>query len=235
MPNRRLGIITGSGPEAGIDLWTKVLRAQRHALGSDYNGDVDAPNVTVLSVPELGHSMDLPETNNLVWSHLRAAAERLAPQVDRYAIACNTLYFYEANLRELDLSADLISPVGCIRDESLRRGGAQMALLGAAPVTDFDGDTSPYASLRDTIPLELHREPQRVHRLIESIKIAGAATPEIESEFSEIIDGLESDAALLACTELPLVADIETTIELIDVTQLLANALVGEPREERTN
>lgn len=30
----RIGIITGSGPEAGVDLWTKVLRANRQLLGA---------------------------------------------------------------------------------------------------------------------------------------------------------------------------------------------------------
>ena len=100
---KRLGILTGSGPEAGIDLWSKVLSEARRALGSSYRGDIDAPHVVVLSVPELGHSMQLPDTRELVWEHLRAAAEQLAPQVDAFAIACNTLYLFEPELRALSL------------------------------------------------------------------------------------------------------------------------------------
>ena len=54
-----LGIITGSGPEAGIDLWAKVLRKNMAAFGQDFRGDLDAPRVVVASEPELGLSMDL--------------------------------------------------------------------------------------------------------------------------------------------------------------------------------
>ena len=89
---RRIGIITGSGPEAGLDLWQKVLEENRLAHGLDFRGDIDAPDVTVLSIPELGYSMDLPETTSRVWTALADACERIAPQVDVFAIACNTLY-----------------------------------------------------------------------------------------------------------------------------------------------
>lgn len=228
MTPKRLGILTGSGPEAGIDLWSKVLGEARSALGSAYRGDNDAPHVVVLSVPELGHSMQLPDTRDLVWEHLRDAAEQLAPQVDAFAIACNTLYLFEPEIRELSLDAKLISPVDCVRNEWEAKGRQPMALLGAAPVTDFSGDSSPYRSLADPLSLELHDDPARVHALIEAIKLEGGSSPELEAEFTTIVNALDSTLALLACTELPLVANVDVDIELIDVTALLAKALVDE-------
>lgn len=227
---RRLGIVTGSGPEAGIDLFAKVLAEHRRALGDAYTGDIDAPNVTVLSVPELGHSMNLPDTEDEVWTHLQEACERVADQVDVYAIACNTLYFFEPKIRALGLSAELVSPVACIRQESQRRDGQPLALLGAAPVTDFGGGTSPYAGLVEQgVALELHSEPLRVHALVEAIKVEGRSTPKLEAEFEGLVGELTSEAALLACTELPLLSGERADIELIDVTTLLARALVGDP------
>ena len=228
MAATRLGILTGSGPEAGLDLWSKVLSEARQTLGSAYRGDIDAPHVVVLSVPELGHSMELPHTRDLVWEHLRSAAEQLAPQVDAYAIACNTLYLYEPELRELSLDATLISPVQCVRDYWETTGRQKMALLGAAPVTDMSGDTSPYRELADPLALELYDDPARVHALIEAIKLEGGPTPALHAEFTAIVEQLESRFALLACTELPLVADVDVDIELIDVTTLIAKALVNE-------
>ena len=171
--------------------------------------------------------MNLPETEDLVWEHLRNACERIAAQVDAYAIACNTLYFYEPAIRSLNLSAALCSPVECVRQESMRRGGETMALLGSAPVTDFGGSTSPYARLADSVDLELHSEPGRVHQLIESIKLEGGSTAELEAEFGSIVQTLDADAALLACTELPLLTGQQADIELVDVTLLLARALVS--------
>ncbi len=56
---KKIGIITGSGPEAGVDLWQKILKINKDILKEDFHGDLDAPNVTIFSVPELGHSMEL--------------------------------------------------------------------------------------------------------------------------------------------------------------------------------
>lgn len=57
MGRRSIGILSGSGPEAGVDLWGKILAANRALLGSAYRGDIDAPRVqlacTELSLVEL--------------------------------------------------------------------------------------------------------------------------------------------------------------------------------------
>ncbi len=226
MVSGRIGIVTGSGPEAGIDLWTKVLGENRRVLGDSFSGDVDTPDVTIVSVPELGHSMDLPETADVVWSHLRAACERLADQVDVYAIACNTLYWFEPDLRALDLPARLVSPVDCLRREAEGRPDESFALLGAAPVTDFAAGGSPYARLDGVVALELHDDPMSVHELIGQIKLAGGSRPELESRFAALLAELDSDVAVLACTELPLLSGAGAAIELLDVTQMMAAELV---------
>lgn len=222
----RVGIITGSGPEAGLDLWGKVLEIRRHSRGDAYRGDVDAPNVTILSVPELGYSMDLVTNEELVWQHLRVACEQIAPQVDAYAIACNTLYWYEPHITSLELPAKLISPVDCVVDEATRRRGQTFALLGTTTITALD-DASPYARLRDSMEIELHSDPSRTHSLIEHIKLAGGSTPTLEDEFASIVGELDADVALLACTELPLLTGPEGPIELLDVTRLLARGLLN--------
>ena len=102
---QRIGILAGSGPEAGIDLWTKTLAATRRLLGARYGGDLDAPEVLIHSVPALGLSMELEPNDAVVWKVLRESAEALAQRVDAFAIACNTLNHYEAPLRALDLPA----------------------------------------------------------------------------------------------------------------------------------
>lgn len=226
LSTHRIGILTGSGPEAGLDLWSKVLEENRLRVGETFRGDIDAPNVTVLSVPELGHSMNLPETSDVVWRHLRSACEQIAPQVDAYAIACNTLYYFDADIRALALPAELISPVDCVRVDAVERSPATVALLGSAPVTTLDGTSSPYRHLRNDLALEVHPDRSRLHELIEQIKLAGGSTTSLEAEFAAIVGGLESTVAYLACTELPLLLADDITIELVDVTRLLARALV---------
>ncbi len=223
----RIGIIAGSGPEAGIDLWSKVLEENRRAHGDTFQGDIDAPNVTVLSVSELGHSMDLPHTNELVWRHLKTACEQISELVDVFAIACNTLYAFHDDIMALNLSATVVSPVDALRTEADRRGLAGLSLLAAGPVADFDGGVSPYARLTDDLNIELPEDRQRLHGLIENIKRHGGSSPELEAEFEEITRQLNSPVAALACTELPLLAADGIGVELIDVTRLLARELLN--------
>ena len=75
-----LGIIGGSGPEAGLDLAAKVIEANRRRVlplrrQADARpfGDHDAPRFTLLDVPELGRSMDLAAQKAPVWDALRGA------------------------------------------------------------------------------------------------------------------------------------------------------------------
>jgi hypothetical protein len=49
-----IGIIGGSGPEAGVDLMSKILRAHRSELGERFRTDRDAPNVLLMSVSQVG-------------------------------------------------------------------------------------------------------------------------------------------------------------------------------------
>lgn len=224
----RIGIIAGSGPEAGIDLWRKVLQEHRAALGSRYRGDIDAPETVIVSLPELGYSMDLEHQEPRVWAALQDAARRVAEQVDVFVIACNTLNHFADRLRALQLPAALITPAEAALAEIERRGLTRVALLGSRQTMDLDGWSS-YRTLRDRVQLELPEDPERLHRLIEAVKLAGGTSPALEDEFASLRRELDSDAVLLACTELPLLEGPAASEEsgAIDVSRLLARAAVN--------
>lgn len=131
-----LAIIGGSGAEAGLDLASKVVVASQRQMAAipgyeAIDGDLAAPRFTLLSVPELGLSMNLELYEAQVWTKLRDAYLELAnapgPQhttwtscsssaecttpadvgADRYeragvvAIACVTLAYFEPQLEQL--------------------------------------------------------------------------------------------------------------------------------------
>lgn len=73
---KKIGIITGSGPEAGIDLWQKILIENKAILKDKFQGDLDAPNLTIFSVPQLGYSMELEKNYDLVWDILKKKLKR---------------------------------------------------------------------------------------------------------------------------------------------------------------
>jgi aspartate racemase len=225
-PHKKIGIITGSGPEAGIDLWNKILQANRALHGSAFRGDLDAPNVTILSEPALGLSMELEANDRAVWNCLRGAAETIAQRVDYYAIACNTLNYYQPQLDALQLPAKLVSFSDVVLDFLQANQLKRVALLGARPVTDL-GSWSHYRTLAQHVDIELPRplQAEQLHQLIYDVKTHGGDVPEIRQRFCAILNALEADTVLLACTELPLIPLDATQKKAVDVTQLVAQKL----------
>jgi len=223
---KKIGIITGSGPEAGLDLWSKLLRANRVLHGSRFRGDLDAPNVTILSEPALGLSMELEMNDRAVWTCLESSAQAIAQRVDYYTVACNTLNHYQPQLEALRLPAMLISfadvTLEFLQSERIER----VALLGAKPVTDL-GPWSHYRKLAEHVWIELPKpvQAEQLHQLIYDVKTFGGDVPEIRQRFKSILDTLESNTVLLACTELPLIPLDSAGKRVIDVTDLVAHKL----------
>lgn len=222
-----IGILTGSGPEAGIDLWTKLLHENRRRLGPAFRGDIDAPAVHVVSDPALGLSMELERTEAQVWAALKADAQALDGRAAVYAIACNTLNLFADRLHALALRAQLLSFTEVVGEHLKRSGAQRVCLLGARPVAEL-GDWSPYRALRahfDFEPLGADAT-EALHQLIYDIKWRGAAHPGLRERFAALLAGIKSPMVLLACTELPLVAELPGDERLVDVTQLVAEALL---------
>lgn len=219
----RLGIITGSGPDAGLDLWQKVLRANKQLLGEGYRGDLDAPQVHVMSVPALGLSMELELNDRQVWQVLSETACTLAEQTDYYAIACNTLNYYQPQLEALGLDARLVSFSDVVIDMLQEQGITRVALLGAKPVTDL-GVWSPYSRLKQVAEVEVPRNAAGLHQLIYDVKAYGGNHPSVVDQFTELLADLDADVVLLACTELPLIP-VCCDKQLVDVTDLVAQSL----------
>lgn len=224
----RLGIVTGSGPEAGIDLWTKVLDHTRKLLGPQFRGDLDAPEVFVHSVPALGLSMELERFDTEVWRSIETAVRQMAQTTEVIAIACNTLNVYAQRLQALDLPARILSMPDVATDFIEREGLQRVALLGSRPVMEM-GRWSAYSGLPRRVHVEVPVDLEGLHKVIYDVKRKGGQDPDVVDTFRHIISSLHSTTALLACTELPLIRlELPTTVRLVDVTDLLAQTLAVE-------
>lgn len=224
-PRPSIGIVTGSGPEAGIDLWAKMLIRNQALFGSAFRGDLDAPRVAVLSEPSLGLSMDLSTNEAVVWESLKKTMAAIAVQADVYAIACNTLNWFAPRIEALNLPGEFVSFQRALEQWIGQCGVKRVALLGAAPVTGL-GIWSAYRSLTDLVEVETPVDALALHELILDVKRLGSRDPTLRPRFLQLVEGLSCDHVVLACTELPLIADIATDKTLVDVTELVANALV---------
>lgn len=224
MTRFEVGILTGSGPEAGIDLWEAVLAERRRSLGDSYRGDIDAPSVLLRSDPRLGLSMDLAAHGETVAAVSIEHAAVLDDECAAWAIACNTINRYVGEIRAAGHGQMLVSFVEVVEQWMATLPSASVALLGAAPVTAL-GPDSAYRALADRfvpLPAGLGEE---LHELIADVKRVGPPFDGLRGRFARLVDSVEADRVLLACTELPLVAD-EDDARLVDVTKLVAAALL---------
>lgn len=222
---KKIGIITGSGPEAGVDLWQKILEVNKDILKEDFCGDLDAPNVTIFSVPELGHSMELELNYEMVWKILEKTVRDICEHVDYFVIACNTLNLYANRIEEIGYKDKFISTLDVvdeyIKDNSLEK----VCIIGALPVLEM-GEYSVFRPLNEKFNLELPKKFNTVHQLIYDVKKFGGENHKVINDFRHILSNIESKDIFLACTELPLIKVKFAEKNLIDVTNLLAKKLV---------
>ena len=224
---KRIGIITGSGPEAGVDLWQKVLDENKNFLQSSYHGDLDAPNVTILSVPELGHSMELEKNYESVWQTLKTAVTDICQRVDYFVIACNTLNVYSKEIEELGLKDKFLSTLDVIEEYIQENELDNVAIIGALPVIQM-GEYSVFKPLNERFNVEVPKNFRKVHKLIYDVKKYSGESHNVINDFRYILDDIKSQDIFLACTELPLIKLKFANKNLIDVTQLLAQKLVSK-------
>ena len=221
----RIGIITGSGPEAGQHFWRCLLEACRCFHGDKFQGDLDAPHVTILSDPRLGLSMDLDRYDSVVWEILHADLQVLAAQVDHLVITCYTLHRYINHIRSLDIKAQFISLETAIEAYLIEYRPKSVAVLraGASAPEDCPVLTTVQSyTVAETLP-----DPNRVRTLIQAVKRQGGDQPEIIEEFAEILTTLDSETVLLACTELPLIPWHGEGKQIVDGMQLTAEKLIA--------
>lgn len=222
---KKIGIITGSGPEAGVDLWQKILEENKAILKEEYHGDLDAPNVTILSVPQLGHSMELEKNYDMVWQTLKESVENICEHVDYFVIACNTLNVYENKIEEIGLKHKFLSTLDVIKNYIEDYDLEKVAIIGALPVIEMK-EYSVFKPLNETFNVEVPQDFKKVHTLIYDVKKHSGYHHKVVGDFEEIVKELKSKHIFLACTELPLINLNYKEKNLIDVTQLLAKKLV---------
>ena len=226
MERKRLGIIAGSGPEAGLQLWRAILDIARERLGSLYRGDIDAPYVVIVSDPVLGHSMDLRSHEDLVLRHLEDAVLTIDKNADVYAIACVTLHCF---LPQIELIPNrfgtLVSGIDAIVAYAEKSSLKQIAVISAETIPREQSLL--LSRLNEFVTVELPNDPGFVRELVLDIKRLGGANRDVVLRFRKLIDSLTSETVMLACTDLPLITTRIDGRTIIDCTKLLAESLVN--------
>jgi len=135
-----LGILTGNGPESGMELWRRINAAVQ-AGGRQFRGDTNFPTVTVASLPGMGMSMELSlreqEVREVVLQGIDTLADAGATVI---GVACNTTQFFSEDIRARCAARGItfVSLVDSVRKLLRRQGAATFDLIGIGPVVDLE-------------------------------------------------------------------------------------------------
>ncbi|MEO1055585.1 MAG: aspartate/glutamate racemase family protein [Actinomycetota bacterium] len=219
-----IGILAGSGPEAGIDLWQAVLKERRSEMGEGYRGDRDAPSVLVRSDPRLGASMSMDETYDEVAPVVVEHAAVLDPACARWAVACNTLNAVAPDVFAAGHGAHLVTFPAVLGEFLEDHDGDPPVLLGARPVAAL-GERSPYRQYAASLRALSGSHLDELHELILDVKRVGPPWGGLGERLASLCARTGGSTFLLACTELPLIAARDDS-RLVDMTTLVARALL---------
>ena len=255
--NRKvIGIIGGSGPEAGADLFGKVVSMNRKKMGETYKSDRDAPNILLISVSELGGprtAIDVdPRNPDGTYEQSRTALldtiRKIVPLVDVFCVACNTLHMFEAQIRKTvaalgrnpSMFVSIISStIKACKDELNGDESAKISILGGPVTMDLDGNSS-YRRLVEEVGKDyFYRPPSSCTSILQRViwKVKQEGTAHTSGDALTEYEGLLRDVAsqsvkvcVLACTELPLINAKHITdlpMKFIDPAEVVADALLS--------
>eukprot|EP01051_Picozoa_sp_SAG22_P007272 SAG22_NODE_506_length_9643_cov_5.853206_2_plen_307_part_00 len=245
----RIGILGGSGPEAGADLFVKILHAHRRKVGAGgYTTDRDAPDIWLASESSIGgpHSAAediLPGSpgHEPLWTALSTAIVDLAPQVDCFCVCCNQLHTFEGRIRGLlagigEPAGKFVSIIEVTTAHCKKLAPASLAIFGNTVTTDLSGP-SPYKQLAASMGPAVVKHLSKEHRaclseLIADVKLQGVpgGGGEVTAKMALLLGDMKRDgveAVVLACTELPMISMRTPGVSLIDPTELLAAELLS--------
>lgn len=135
-----LGILTGNGPESGMELWRRINAAVQSG-GRQFRGDINFPTVTVASIPGMGMSMELAlreqEVHEVVLQGIDVLATAGATVI---GVACNTTQYFSPYIRARCQERDItfVSLVDATRKQLRRKGAKSFDLIGIGPVVDLE-------------------------------------------------------------------------------------------------
>ena len=214
--NHKLGIISGSGPHAGLNVMERIL--DEHAAATQYQSDKDAPYILLVQEPEIGGphgSWDLEDDQTpeykLLWNGLTKTIRALdAPKTERFCLPCNTLHVLEPKLRDFIAKEGVTSSFISIIDATKQaiqalmsntnspRPAVKLAIFGTLLTTDTDAHTgkSPYKSLCGllqnpttavTFATPAQEIRDRMQKLIIDVKVLGGGDATLQEECLALI------------------------------------------------
>lgn len=226
-----VGIIGGMGPEATVDLMSRVIKATS-ALD-----DIDHIRMLVDNNPKVPSRIRalIEKNGESPLDCLRDMARRLEDWgVDFLAIPCNTAHYYH---REVQAAVNI--PLLDMIDLSVSYLTSQIpdlkavGLLASSAVFDLELYKHRFADADINIMTISPEDQEKVMGVIRKIKTSSYDI-EIVKIIQDVVNSLEKQGAqafLIACTELSIIGgQLKSKSKIFDASQILAESIVKEAK-----
>jgi aspartate/glutamate racemase len=234
---KSIGIITGNGPDSGIALWQDINEHIVNILGDHFLGDISLPQISVISVPALGLSMELDQREQTTWEALSDAVKHLKNQrVELLALACHTTHYFTDKIREIfdNKEQRFISMPEVVIKYIEETNMSDLAILGINYVADL-GEWSAYSKLSKYNIEKLSYETiRKFHQLGYDVKKMSQRHKSFQQLIRLIKSDVKSKNVLIALTELSILLQSQgkssrsSDKNIVDVLELYAKAIAEE-------
>jgi aspartate/glutamate racemase/prolyl-tRNA editing enzyme YbaK/EbsC (Cys-tRNA(Pro) deacylase) len=202
----KIGILTGNSPESGIFLWQKINETIRAKLDNDFLGDLSFPTVLVVSMPEMGLSMELDIRQNDTWQVVEEGITALCKDgATIIGIACNTTQYFSEQVKEIckKYNAEFISMADAVNSYLTDEKIIHFDFIGIKFVTDFN-KWSDYRKLNDLYEIEIpsDKDLEEINELAFEVKKKVVSSQGINSIRDLIKKSTKTKNIIIALTEI---------------------------------
>lgn len=226
-----VGIIGGMGPEATVDLMSRVIKA------TSARDDIDHIRMLVDNNPKVPSRIKalIEKNGESPLECLQDMARRLEGWgVDFLAIPCNTVHYYHHSVQQA-VRIPLLDMIGLAVDyvTSQTPDLKIVGLLSSSAVFDLGLYEERFANVGVNLMVMDPDDQNKVMAAIRKIKTSNYGL-EVVRVIQEVADNLArqgAQALLVACTELSIIGgQITPKVHMFDASQILAEAIVKEAK-----
>lgn len=226
MQSKTVGIVGGMGPEATVDLMTKIIRA------TPAQKEQEHIRILVDNNPHIPCRIEAimrnGESPGPIMAEMAANLEKWG--ADFIVIACNTAHYYLPNVIDA-VKIPVLNMVEETVKELKQDGIKNVVLLATLAVlqTKLYEKALEHSGINLILPSETYQE--KVLKIIAAVKAGNfAQTTGYVDEILEYCAEKGAEAIILGCTELPMAfyKTCESNIAIYDPTTIIAQAIVNK-------
>ena len=220
---QHIGIVAGSAEGAALCYRTICLEAP--AIMGEHNH----PEITMNSMPMAQHMPPILANDwEAVAGLMAASAHKVAKAGADFAICPDNTYHQAFKYLIPQSPIPWLHIAGAVAEEAHRSGYARLGILGTKYLTESDVYPEALAGfkIQSEIPDQVDRE--KINEIIFKELVNAIFPEESRLYFNDMMESMKQrgcDAAVLGCTEIPLIVrPDDTPLPTLDSTRLLAKA-----------